>query len=42
MEELYSKYIPPLMNLIYEGIDGEETGHELEFALPRTNLNCLT
>lgn len=29
------------MNLIFEGIDGEEQGKELEFALPRTNLNCI-
>jgi dynein heavy chain len=30
-----------MMNLIFEGIDGEEMGPILKFALPRTNLNVI-
>jgi hypothetical protein len=30
-----------MINLIFEGIDGEEIGAVLNFALPRTNLNLV-
>ena len=41
LEEYYNKYIPTMMNLVFEGIDGEDVGAPLEFSLPRTNLNVL-
>ena len=41
LNELFTKYIPPLINLIYDGIDGEEVGQPLDFSLPRTDLNLV-
>ena len=41
LEELFQKYIPQLINLIFEGIEQDEIGTPLLFALPRTNLNLV-
>jgi dynein heavy chain len=41
LDELFTRYIPTLINLIFEGINGDEMGPVLQFALPRTNLNLV-
>lgn len=41
LNDFFQKYIPPLINLIFDGVDGEEIGPALNFALPRTNLNLV-
>lgn len=41
LNENFQKYIKPLMDLIFEGIDGEEVGQPLQFEIPRTNLNLV-
>ena len=39
--ELYTKYIPPLIDLIFEGINEDEIGKPFEQSLNRTNLNLV-
>jgi dynein heavy chain len=39
--ELFQKYIPPLINLIFDGVFEEEIGKPLEQILNRTNLNMV-
>ena len=39
--EIFEKYIPPLINLIFEGIYEEEIIKPLEQSLNRTNLNMV-
>lgn len=39
--DLYSKYVPPLMDRIYEGVAGDELVAPMDFITPRTNLNCI-
>lgn len=42
MKELFSKYIPPCIDRIYEGTTGgEEILEPLRFITPRTNLNLV-
>ena len=41
LNELYPKYIPPLISRIFDGVDGEDMFKPLNFALPRTNLNLV-
>lgn len=41
LNELYPKYIPPLMARIFDGVEREETFKPLDFAFPRTNLNVI-
>jgi len=41
LDELFLKYVPVLINLIFDGVDGEDIGPVLHFALPRTNLNLV-
>lgn len=40
-QELFQKYIPPLINLIFDGIFEEEIIKPLEQILHRTNLNMI-
>lgn len=40
-KELYEKYIPQIIDRIYEGQEGEELVAPLEFISPRTNLNLV-
>lgn len=42
LKELYQKYIPPIMDRIFEGIAGDELVEPLRFITPRTNLNLVT
>ena len=42
LKELYQKYIPPIMDRIFEGIAGDEQVEPLKFITPRTNLNLVT
>jgi len=39
--ELFQKYIPPLINLIFDGITEEEVGKPLAQSLKRTDLNMV-
>ena len=41
LQEIFQKYIPPLINLIFEGIYEEEIIKPLEQSLGRTNLNMV-
>lgn len=41
LTEFYEKYVHSMINLIYDGIDGDEVGAPLDFLLPRTNLNLV-
>lgn len=41
LKELFTKYVPPIMDRIYEGIAGEELVEPLRFITPRTNLNLV-
>ena len=41
LKELFDKYVPPLMDRIYEGLAGEELVEPLKFITPRTNLNLI-
>lgn len=41
MNENFGKYVNPLIKLIFDGENGEEIGHPLEFTVPRTNLNLV-
>jgi dynein heavy chain len=42
LKELFQKYVPPLMDRIFEGIAGDELVEPLRFITPRTNLNLVT
>ena len=41
LNENFGKYVNPLIKLIFDGENGEEIGHPLEFTVPRTNLNLV-
>ena len=41
LKELFQKYVPPIMDRIYEGLAGEELVEPLRFITPRTNLNLI-
>ena len=41
LKELFTKYVPPIMDRVYEGIAGEELVEPLRFITPRTNLNLV-
>jgi dynein heavy chain len=41
LKDLFSKYVPPIIDRIYEGITGEELVEPLRFITPRTNLNLV-
>jgi len=41
LKELFQKYIPPIMDRIFEGLAGEELVEPLKFITPRTNLNLV-
>lgn len=41
LKELFQKYVPPIMDRIYEGLAGEELVEPLKFITPRTNLNLV-
>lgn len=41
LKELFDKYIPQLIDRIYEGIENEEIVAPIEFISPRTNLNIV-
>ena len=41
LKELFLKYIPPIMDRIFEGLAGEELVEPLQFITPRTNLNLV-
>ena len=42
LKELFLKYVPSIMDRIFEGIAGEELVEPLQFITPRTNLNLVT
>lgn len=42
LKELFQKYVPPIMDRIFEGLSGEELVEPLRFITPRTNLNLVT
>lgn len=39
--DFFQKYIPPLINLIFEGIENDEVTTPIPFLIPRTNLNLV-
>lgn len=41
LKELFQKYIPVLMDRVFEGINGEEIVEPLKFITPRTDLNLV-
>lgn len=41
LKDLYQKYIPAVMDRIYEGLNGEDIVEPLQFITPRTNLNLV-
>lgn len=41
LDELYPKYVPVLINRMFDGVDGESVLKPLSFSLPRTNLNMV-
>ena len=41
LKELFTKFIPTLMDRVFDGIAGEELVAPLEFITPRTNLNLV-
>ena len=41
LNEIFTKYVIPLIKLIFDGENGEEIGQPLEFTVPRTNLNLV-
>ena len=41
LKDLFQKYVPPIIDRIYEGITGEELLEPLKFITPRTNLNLV-
>lgn len=41
LKDLSTKFIPPLMDRIFEGINGEDLVEPLAFITPRTNLNLV-
>jgi dynein heavy chain, axonemal len=41
LKELFLKYVPPLIDRIFEGINGDEIVAVLNFITPRTDLNCV-
>jgi dynein heavy chain len=41
LKDLFLKYVPPVMERIYEGNTGEELVEPLRFVTPRTNLNLV-
>lgn len=41
LNELFAKYVPPCINLIYEGIDEEVIDKPIGQLLPRTDLNLI-
>lgn len=41
LKELFDKYIPQLIDRIFEGVENEEIVAPLEFISPRTNLNLI-
>ena len=38
---LFSKYIPVIIDWIFDGVAGEEIAEPFEFIVPRTNLNLV-
>jgi dynein heavy chain len=42
LQELFNKYVPVLIDRIFEGVNGEEIVEPLHFITPRTNLNLVT
>jgi dynein heavy chain len=42
LKELYSKYLPPLINRVIEGFDGDEILKPFNLAISRTDLNLVT
>ncbi len=42
LKDLFLKYVPPIMDRIFEGVNGEELVPPLRFITPRTNLNLVT
>lgn len=41
LKELFLKYVPPLIDRIFEGVNGEEIVEPLQFITPRTDLNVV-
>ena len=41
LKELFLKYVPSIIDRIFEGIAGEELVEPLQFITPRTNLNLV-
>jgi dynein heavy chain len=41
LKELFLKYVPTLIERIFEGVNGEEIVEPLKFITPRTDLNCV-
>jgi dynein heavy chain len=41
LKELFQKYVPPLLDRIFEGVSGEEIVDPMNFITPRTDLNCV-
>jgi dynein heavy chain len=41
LKELFLKYVPPLIDRIFDGINGEEIVAVLHMITPRTDLNCV-
>jgi len=42
LQELFNKYIPSLIQFIYDGVTEDEVIKPLEFIVYRTNLNLVT
>lgn len=41
LKELFAKYIPPLMDRVFDGIQGEEILEPYKMITPRTDLNLV-
>ena len=41
LNELFAKYVPPCIGLIFDGVDEENIDKALDQALPRTDLNLV-
>lgn len=41
LKELFAKYVPTLIDRIFDGTDGEEIVEPLRFITPRTDLNLV-
>lgn len=42
LKELFQKYLPPLMDRVFDGIQGDEIVEPYKLITPRTDLNLLT